>query len=47
MRVGRPRASWRTIEAAYELPEGGNVEGMLVLALCAMIALGMGRAVGV
>ena len=35
-----------TMQAACELPEGGHVEGLLVLALCAMIALGLGRAVG-
>ena len=37
-----------TMQAASELPEGGHVEGLLslVLALCAMIARGLGRAVG-
>ena len=34
------------MQAACELPEGAHVEGLLVLALCAMIALGLGRAVG-
>ena len=36
-----------TMQAACELPESGNTESLLVLALCAMIALGLGRAVGV
>ena len=36
-----------TMQAACELPEGSNAEGLVVLMLCAMIALGLGRAVGV